>query len=96
MPSIIERGFSLAINPNGKQVAHKMPPKIQQMMRVFYYMGFAFGAGEVMAAGRLLDQTSQMMKIMEIMDCIQNDEAFLGAKKEDLVGPDPDDLPSIN
>jgi hypothetical protein len=99
MASLIETDWLLAYSPNGKKVdPAKMPPQIYQMMRVFFYCGWTSGAGRVMAAGRSIDETTQMMRVMEIMDCIQNDEAFLGCKKEDLKGPDnPNDvLPSIN
>jgi hypothetical protein len=39
-----------------------------------------------------------MMQIMEIMDCIEADERFLGRKKEDIVGPDEPNsvLPTVN
>jgi hypothetical protein len=94
--NLLEQDWDRAINPNGKKLDHKMPPLTKQMMRLFFYMGWSSGAGRVMAAGRLLDETSQMMAIMAIMDCIDNDKRFLGQPKEELVGPDPDDIPSVN
>lgn len=94
MTTPIEQDFQRVLNPNGKQVAHKMPRNIQQMMRVFFYCGWASGAGRVMQAGRALDETTQMLQIMEIMDCIEKDADFLGVAKEDLVGPD-DPAPSV-
>lgn len=94
MPSLIEQDWERAFNPNGKKVdKSKMPPMVYQIARVFFYNGWASGAGQVMSAGRLMDETSQMLKIMEIMDSIENDAEFLGKPKEDIVGPDnPNDV----
>lgn len=94
--NLLEQDWDRAINPNGKHLDHKMPPLTKQMMRLFFYMGWSSGAGQVMAAGRMLDETSQMMRIMEIMDCVEHDERFLGRPKDELVGPEETDLPSIN
>ena len=99
MPSPIEEDWLKAYAPNGKPVdANKMPPNIKQMMRVFFYNGWAMGAGRVMKAGRAIDETTQMVQVMEIMDCIQNDAAFLGVHKEELKGPDDpnETLPTFN
>jgi hypothetical protein len=98
MPSILEQDFQKALNPNGKQVGRKMPPLVQQLMRVFFYCGWSAGAGRVMQAGRSLDDTTQMLAIMEIMDCIDRDAEFLGQSKEALTSsPDFDaNLPEIN
>jgi hypothetical protein len=83
--NMLEQDWDRAINPNGKQAEHLMPDNIKQMMRVFFYMGWCSGAGRVMEAGRSLDDTTQMMRVMEIMDCIENDERFLGVPSQDLV-----------
>jgi hypothetical protein len=67
-------------------------------MRVFFYCGFSSGASRIMQAGRMIDQTSQMLAIMEIMDCIDRDAEFLGKPKEELISsPEFDsNLPEIN
>jgi hypothetical protein len=95
VPTPIEQDWDKAINPNGKRVEMKMPPLMKKMCKVFFYMGWSSGAGRIMAAGRSIDESTQMMKIMEIMDCIEQDERFLGVKKEGLVGPEADDLTTI-
>ncbi len=94
MSSLLEQDWNRAINPNGKQLDHKMPHLTKQMMRLFFYMGWSSGAGRIMEAGRM-GETQQMMRIMEIMDCIDRDKDFLGKPVEDLVGPEPDDIPSV-
>lgn len=99
MPTILEQDWQRAFNPNGKKVSPlKMPPMVFQIARIFFYNGWAMGAGRVMAAGRALDETTQMLAIMEIMDCIEKDALFLGKPKEDFTGPDnPDEtLPTVN
>jgi hypothetical protein len=98
MASILEQDFQKALNPNGKAVGRKMPPLVQQMMRVFFYCGWSAGASRIMQAGRMLDETSQMLAIMEIMDCIEKDYLFLGKPKEELISsPEFDsNLPEIN
>lgn len=96
--STLEDDFQRALNPNGKRLGAKMPPYVQQMMRVFFYCGWSSGASRIMTAGRLTDDTSQMLAIMEIMDCIEKDYLFLGKPKEELVSSKEfdDTLPSIN
>jgi len=96
MPSLMEQDWERAFSPNGKKVDRtKMPPMVYQIARVFFYNGWTSGAGRVMEAGRLMDETSQMLRIMEIMDCIEKDAEFLGKPKEDLTGPeDPSTLPT--
>lgn len=70
-----------------------MPPMVYQIARVFFYNGWSMGSSRVMEAGRLIDETSQMLRIMEIMDCIERDKDFLGAPKEAFIGPDnPDEI----
>jgi hypothetical protein len=98
MPSILEEDFQKALNPNGKRVGRKMPPLVQQMMRVFFYCGWSSGAGRVMQAGRCIDETTQMLAIMAIMDCIEHDADFLGKPKEELISSKEfdDNLPEIN
>jgi hypothetical protein len=83
--TIIDEDWDRAINPNGKRVEHLMPDNIKQMMKVFFYQGWASGAGRVMAAARSLDDTTQMLRTMEVMDCIDQDARFLGVDKESLV-----------
>lgn len=93
--NLLEKDWDRAVNPNSKQLDHKMPPLTKQMMRLFFYMGWSAGAGRVMEAGRLIDPSQQMLQIMEIMDCISEDKRFLGIDKETLVGPEADDLPTV-
>ena len=98
MTTAIEEDWERAFSPNGKRVDRlKMPPMVYQIARVFFYNGWAMGAGRVMQAGRSMDETTQMLRIMEIMDCIDHDAEFLGKPKEDLKGPENpnEDLPSF-